>query len=116
MNPRDHQKIGWIYFIMAWLSLFIINGIVGFMLTPGGWSQSGNFWAGFFNPSFLPGLAYRTFLAFILAGLFALVTVDRIPDPAVRKRMVRYAAVWTAWPFILLLGLPPTGISRPCPM
>jgi len=30
--------VGWIYFIFAWLSLFVINGIVSFMLTPvGGW-------------------------------------------------------------------------------
>ncbi len=37
MDARTHQIVGWIYFIAAWLSLFLINGIVGFMLTPGDW-------------------------------------------------------------------------------
>ncbi len=35
MSRKDHLKIGWLYFIFAWLSLFLINGIIDFMLTPG---------------------------------------------------------------------------------
>ena len=31
----SHMTIGWIYFVSAWLSLFVINGILSFMLTPG---------------------------------------------------------------------------------
>ena len=44
MNSRDHMRVGWLYFIFAWLSLFIINGILGFMLTPGKWLETGNMW------------------------------------------------------------------------
>jgi hypothetical protein len=40
LSGRDHQIVGWIYFVAAWMSLFIINGIITFMLTPGGWLQS----------------------------------------------------------------------------
>ena len=50
MPARDHEIIGWLYFIFAWLSLFVINGIIGFMLTPGGWLESGDFWQGFSTP------------------------------------------------------------------
>ena len=52
LSARDHLIVGWIYFIAAWLSLFIINGIVAFMLTPGQWLVTGNFWGGFFNPTY----------------------------------------------------------------
>ena len=34
LNRRDHLRMGWLYFIFAWLSLFLINGIITFMLTP----------------------------------------------------------------------------------
>ena len=40
MNRRDHVIIGWLYFIFGWFSLFLINGIIGFMLTPGDWLQT----------------------------------------------------------------------------
>jgi ABC-type thiamin/hydroxymethylpyrimidine transport system permease subunit len=43
MDPRIHQAVGWIYFGPAWLSLFPINGIIGFMLTPGAGVAAG-FW------------------------------------------------------------------------
>ena len=35
MTARDHLIVGWIYFVAAWLSLVVINGIITFMLTPG---------------------------------------------------------------------------------
>ena len=52
MSPKNHMIVGWIYFISAWMSLFVINGIVTFMLTPGDWLQTGNIWDAFFNPTF----------------------------------------------------------------
>src|ERR1019366_9052198 len=47
MAPAAHATVGWIYFIFAWLSLVIINGIITFMLTPGRWLVTGDFWDGF---------------------------------------------------------------------
>jgi hypothetical protein len=46
MDSKTHQAVGWIYFIAAWLSLFVINGIIGYMLTPGMWLEDGSFWSG----------------------------------------------------------------------
>ena len=37
VSRRTHLAIGWIYFVAAYLSLVVINGIVTFMLTPGRW-------------------------------------------------------------------------------
>ncbi|MEW6595359.1 MAG: cytochrome ubiquinol oxidase subunit I [Thermodesulfobacteriota bacterium] len=104
MNRRQHLILGWLYFLFAWLSLFVINGIIDFMLTPGRWLATGNFWDGFFNPSFWPSLFFRTFVALILAGLYGFLTATALKDPAFRLRMVRYCALWLLAPFALLVA------------
>ncbi len=101
LHPSRHRVLGWIYFGSAWMSLFLINGIIGFMLTPGDWPQTGNFWSGFFNPSFWPSLFFRTFLALIIAGLFGLLTATWIKDANLRTTMVRFCARWLLVPFVL---------------
>lgn len=103
LDKRLHLTMGWIYFGAAWMSLFIINGIIDFMLTPGGWLETGNFWAGFFNPTFLPALAFRTFFALLIAGLFGLVTATWIKEATLRRSMIRFAASWLVIPFALFL-------------
>lgn len=104
MERRNHLIIGWLYFVFAWLSLFVINGIIGFMLTPGQWLATGNFWDGFFNPSFWPALFFRTFLCLMLAGLYGFLTSTAIKDRDLRLRMVRYCALWLLAPFLLFLA------------
>jgi cytochrome bd-type quinol oxidase subunit 1 len=103
MDSRNHLIVGWIYFIFAWLSLFVINGIVSFMLTPGRWLETKSFWDGFFNPSFGASLFFRTFIALSLAGIYGLITSTRIDEAALRQRMVRYCVLWLAVPFVLLV-------------
>ncbi|MGD9948428.1 MAG: cytochrome ubiquinol oxidase subunit I [Desulfobulbus sp.] len=98
-----HRLLGWIYFVSAWMSLFLINGIIDFMLTPGRWPQDGNFWSGFFNPSFWPSLCFRTFLSLIIAGLFGLVTATWLKERRLRNSMVRFCARWLLLPFVLFV-------------
>ena len=106
MNPRDHMIVGWLYFVFAWLSLFVINGIIGFMLTPGEWLTTREYWDGFLNPTLWPSTAFRTLLAFMLAGLFGFLTALRIPGEATRAEAMRTCAVWAAvsLPLLLLSG------------
>jgi mono/diheme cytochrome c family protein len=94
LAAREHLIIGWIYFIAAWLSLVIINGIITFMLTPGRWLQTGDFWDGFFNPTYWPSLVLRTGVCLMLAGLYALVIAARTEPADVKARLVRYSAWW----------------------
>jgi len=35
LSPADHLRVGWIYFGAAWLSLFIINGVISLCSPPG---------------------------------------------------------------------------------
>lgn len=103
MDDRIHQMVGWIYFVAAWLSLFLINGIIDFMLTPGAWIVDHNFWSGFFNPSFWPALFFRTFLSFMLAGLYAFVTCAFLKDPGFKAKMTRYSGKWALASLTLML-------------
>jgi mono/diheme cytochrome c family protein len=96
LDRRTHLAVGWVYFGAGWLSLFVINGILTFMLTPGRWLMTRTLADGFFNPTMLPSLVVRTGSAIALAGLYALLTATsaRMPDEASRQRMTRYAASW----------------------
>jgi len=94
LDPRTHLTVGWIYFGAAWASLFIINGILTFMLTPGRWLESPTFAAAFFNPGMIPSCVVRTAVCVALAGVYALVTASAIRDVALRTEVVQYAAKW----------------------
>lgn len=95
LSRKTHVIVGWIYFIAAWASLAIINGILTFMLTPGAWIQDQFFWSGFFNPTYFPSLIIRTAVALILAGLYGLLTSSFIKDDDETKGiLVKYNAKW----------------------
>lgn len=71
LDRETHLIVGWIYFVAAWASLVVINGIITYMLTPGRWLETGNFWAGFFNPTYWPSLFIRSAMAVALPALVA---------------------------------------------
>jgi mono/diheme cytochrome c family protein len=92
LDPQTHLRVGWVYFVSAWASLAVINGILAFMLTSGRWVTSERFLDGFFNPSYLPALVLRTAAAVGLAGLYALLAASFLEDPALRARIARWSA------------------------
>ncbi len=71
VSAKFHNFVAWLYFIGAYLSLVIINGIITFQLTPGKWIKTHAFWDGFFNPTYFPSLVGRTGICLTLAGIFA---------------------------------------------
>lgn len=93
LDRAAHLAVGWVYFVAAWASLAIINGILTYMLTPGRWLQTHAFWNGFFNPTYWPSLVLRSAMAVVLAGMFGLVTGLREASP-VRERVLRIAGLW----------------------
>ncbi|TFH00718.1 MAG: cytochrome C, partial [Calditrichales bacterium] len=104
---RKHRlNVAFFYFLYAWLSLVVINGILAFMLTPGDWLQTQNFWDGFFNPTYFPSLFFRTFMTMLIAGLFGFVTSVFLADESFRMKMMRYCAKWLLFP---LAGLVPSA-------
>lgn len=104
LNRKTHLAIGWIYFVAAWMSLVIINGIITYMLTPGKWLDTKQFWDGFFNPTYWPSLVMRTVFTVALAGVFGLVTALELKNE-VKAKVVRWAGIW------LITGLVLTPIA-----
>ncbi|QTA79790.1 Cytochrome c family protein [Desulfonema limicola] len=106
MDKKDHLRAGWLYFIFGWLSLFVVNGIVAFMLTPGQWLETRDFWDGFYNPSFWSSLFFRTSMAFMLAGLFGFITSLGLKQEEFRETMLKYCSKWLLIPlfFVLVTG------------
>lgn len=109
LSPKRHIAVGWIYAASAWLSLFVINGIITFMLSPGGGLELRDgqtpvfhFWSAMFNPTFWPSLLLRTVSALALAGIFACVAVNLGKNWSREERteVINYAS----W-FLLPLGL-----------
>ncbi|MBN2718464.1 MAG: cytochrome c [Deltaproteobacteria bacterium] len=84
------------YFVIAWFSLFIINGILTFMLTPGAWTLDNKEIAwGFFNPGYTPSLLIRTLIMFLLAGLAGIMIATFIKDDdEFKSKMIRFSAKW----------------------
>ena len=107
MDSATHLKVGWVYFIAAWMSLLLINGIIGVMLTPGSWAENMDFWAGFFNPSFFPSLFFRTFIAVMIAACYGYFSASCAGDASVRKTMTRFSAKWA---LLALLAVIPSGL------
>jgi mono/diheme cytochrome c family protein len=93
ISKRAHVLVGWIYFVAAYLSLVIINGIITFMLTPGDWLQTQKFWDGFFNPTYWPALLLRTGIVLIMATAFMVWPAMRASAEA-RPRLARYLGWW----------------------
>ncbi len=108
-----HLKIGYFYAITSFFTLFIINGILTFMLFPGQpWldvagtgKEASKFWQAFFNPTFWPSLGLRMMACVALAGVWALLTCARIKSdaqPGLKTSMARWSARWLLPPFLLM--------------
>lgn len=102
ISDRLHLQVGRFYAIVSFFTLFIINGILTFKLTPGSeWlavagsgQEASRFWAAFFNPAFWPGLFLRMGICATLAGTWAFVTGSRIENPELKAEVVRWTAKW----------------------
>jgi cytochrome bd-type quinol oxidase subunit 1 len=103
MKERDRLWVAFLYFLFAWLSMVVINGILAFMLTPGDWLTTKDFWDGFFNPTYFSSLAFRTCMAIMIAGLFGYVTAVATRDEAFRARLMTYCSKWLIYPLVGLL-------------
>lgn len=104
ISAQLHMTLGWIYAFAAWMSLFIISGILAFMLTSGEWVESQNVWHGFLNPSFLPTVVLRTLSSLAIAGLAGIILANL---PAAwsreeRTQLINFCA-WFLAPLVLML-------------
>jgi mono/diheme cytochrome c family protein len=93
ISKGAHLLVGWLYFIGAYLSLVVINGIITFMLTPGRWLETRAFWDGFFNPTYWPSLVLRTGIVILMATAF--MVFPALKASATRRAgVLRYLGWW----------------------
>jgi cytochrome bd ubiquinol oxidase subunit I len=108
LNDRAAMGLLITYAFAAWASLFIINGILSWQLTPGRWLETHSVRDGFFNPSFWPSLFFRTVVAMTLATLAACIIVNTMRDLGreARRSLINRAA-YLMIPMVLMpvLGL-----------
>jgi len=93
ISKGAHLMVGWIYFVAAFMSLVIINGIITFMLTPGRWLETHAFWDGFFNPTYWPAMVLRTGIVILMATAFMVFPALRSSDSR-RAGILRYLGWW----------------------
>jgi len=70
LPPKTHTLIVWIYALSAWASLVIIAAITAFMLDPGAWRETHDFWDAILNRQALPQIISRTGGALLLSSLY----------------------------------------------
>ena len=94
LSDRARMALLGLYTFAAWFSLFWINGILSFQLTPGRWVETGNVWDGFFNATFWPSLLFRTIVAMVLGALVACVVINTMSslDREARQGLINRAA------------------------
>src|SRR5262245_38699876 len=104
LGDRARIRLLALYAAASWASLFWINGILSWQLTPG---SGAGMWSGFFNPSFFPSLLFRTVVAMALASLAACVVINTLDLPrgrraALIRRASRFAAPMAVMPALAL--------------
>lgn len=94
LPDRARMALLALYTLAAWASLFWINGILSFQLTPGAWVETGRVWDGFFNATFWPSLLFRTVVAMVLGALVACVVISTMGslDREARQGLINRAA------------------------
>lgn len=92
VSPRTHLLLIRLYAFSAFMSLVVIQGILGFMLTPGRYPKSLSVTDGFLNPTYLPGILFRTGVCVLLGAAWMAFAALREPDRATRARLSRILA------------------------
>lgn len=94
LPDRSRMTLLLLYTVGAWFSLFWINGILSWQLTPGQWGEDRSVWSGFFNPSFWPSLIFRTITSLTIASLAACVVINTMTklSRALRRELINRAA------------------------
>ena len=103
-KKKYHLLLGLFYILLACMSAFLITGILGFMLTPDGWPWNRGFWTAFFNPTFLPQLAWRIDISLSMGALFIIFYLlgSRKITRIFRKLAMNFYAKVLAIPLVLM--------------
>jgi len=92
-----HLKFGIALSVMSWFTMALIVAVLAFMMDSGGWRENRTFLSAFFNPVYLPQLAFRTTYALMAAGFFALFCAYFFTERGTRLRewIISFCCRWS---------------------
>jgi mono/diheme cytochrome c family protein len=106
-SKRRHIYFGAALSVFSWLTMVIIVAILGFMMDPGNWTSARTFFSGVANPLYIPQLYFRTPLAMMMGGAFALflAMIFLKKGAVIRDRAIRYLSLWLlVWAPVCAVG------------
>ncbi len=94
-KKKWHIRTGVALSIASWLTMTIITAVLAAMLTPGQWVETRSFWDAVANPTWLPSLMFRTFVALALAvALFTPIMKMIVKDDGLQAKILKYFGKW----------------------
>lgn len=106
-SKKLHVAVGVVLAVFSWLTMAVITGILGFMMSSGKWPVDKSLISAFLNPIYLPQLAFRTTCAMMLAGLCAwfLIFFFARKQSDLRRKAIRLVSVWIiVWVPLFIAG------------
>ncbi len=99
IDEKSWLRLAWTFAIGSWATMYIIVGILSFMLSPGHekWFTTGNILDAFYNKNYFPHLLMRSSFMFAIAGTIGLVIASLMKnqiDEKIRKDIVRVMSYW----------------------
>lgn len=107
VKKKLHFRVGVALAISSWLTAAIITGVLAAKLTPGKWTETLSFWNAFFNPTYVPSLLFRTFVAIALAVSFiSLIVKFRVKEQQLQGDIFSVLGKWmtVSIPAMLIFG------------
>ena len=103
VQPKLHLRIVRIYAISSFMTLFFINAIITFQLTPTKLKGSINLFKAFFNRTFFPSLFSRSFLSVMIASLFFLLFFSYREESTLKNFFAKRYFKFVFYSFLLFL-------------
>lgn len=106
-HKKKHIIFGVWLSIFSWLTMAIIVAILGFMMDPGNWIGHHSLLKGFTNPIYFPQLIFRTPVAMMMAGCFALMLIVYFlkKENPYKSEIIRFVSFWILrWTPIAAIG------------
>ncbi len=103
IEDRLHLQLIRNYAISTFMTLFFINAILTFQLTPTKLKSSFNLFKAFFNRTFFPSLFSRSFLAVMIASLFLIFFVSFMEESSLKRIIARRYFKFLLYSFLLLI-------------
>ncbi|MDM7267067.1 MAG: cytochrome ubiquinol oxidase subunit I [Aquificaceae bacterium] len=99
IDQRSWLRLAWIFAIGSWATMYIIVGILSFMLSPGHekWFATGNILDAFYNKNYFPHLLMRSSFMFAIAGTIGIVIASLMKKDLpenVYKSIVKTMSYW----------------------